>query len=88
MEKTGKTVVFVTHSIREAAFLSDRVVVMGGRPSQVILDLPMPFPRPRRFDIEDGPEFNAICRRLRLTIEEAHGGPGPSGTAARAKSVE
>jgi len=88
MEKTGKTVIFVTHSIREAAFLSDRVVVMGGRPSQVILDLPMPFPRPRRFDIEDGPEFNAICRRLRLTIEEAHGGPGQSGTAARAKSVE
>ncbi len=88
MEKTGKTVVFVTHSIREAAFLSDRVVVMGGRPSQVILDLPMPFPRPRRFDIEDGPEFNAICRRLRLTIEEAHGGPGQPGGAARAKSVE
>ena len=89
MEKTGKTVIFVTHSIREAAFLSDRVVVMGGRPSQVILDLQMPFPRPRRFDIEDGPEFNAICRRLRLTIEEAHGGPGPaSSTAARAKSVE
>ena len=88
MEKTGKTVVFVTHSIREAAFLSDRVVVMGGRPSQVILDLPMPFPRPRRFDIEDGPEFNAICRQLRLTIEEAHGGPAQSGTAARAKSVE
>ncbi|MDB5589584.1 ABC transporter ATP-binding protein [Enterovirga sp.] len=88
MEKTGKTVVFVTHSIREAAFLSDRVVVMGGRPSQVILDLPMPFPRPRRFDIEDGAEFNAICRRLRLTIEEAHGGPAHSAGAARAKSVE
>ena len=87
MEKTGKTVVFVTHSIREAAFLSDRVVVMGGRPSKIILDLAMPFPRPRRFEIEDSAEFNAICRRLRLTIEEAHGGPG-SGSSNRAGAVE
>ena len=89
MEKTGKTVVFVTHSIREAAFLSDRVLVMGGRPSRIILDLAMPFPRPRRFDIEDSVEFNAICRRLRLTIEEAHGGPnsGPAGVS-RGNAVE
>ncbi len=84
MERTGKTVVFVTHSIREAAFLSDRVVVMGGRPSHLILDLAMPFPRPRRFDIEDSPEFNAICRRLRLTIGEAHGGAGTAHSSAPA----
>ncbi len=43
MDKTAKTVIFVTHSIREAAFLSDRVVVMGGRPSHVVLDERMPF---------------------------------------------
>jgi NitT/TauT family transport system ATP-binding protein len=72
LETYKKTVVFVTHSIREAAFLSDRVVVMGGRPSSIILDLPMPFPRPRRFDIEESPDFVQICRRLRLTIENAH----------------
>jgi NitT/TauT family transport system ATP-binding protein len=72
LESFKKTVVFVTHSIREAAFLSDRVAVMGGRPSSIILDLPMPFPRPRRFDIEESPEFVQICRRLRLTIEDAH----------------
>ena len=90
MERTGKTVVFVTHSIREAAFLSDRVVVMGGRPSHVILDMPMPFPRPRRFDIEDSTEFNAICRRLRLTIEEAHGGPssGEASQSSRTSTAE
>jgi NitT/TauT family transport system ATP-binding protein len=73
LEKYNKTVIFVTHSIREAAFLSDRVVVMGGRPSGIMLDMPMPFPRPRRFDIEDSAEFAQVCRKLRLTIEEAHG---------------
>ncbi len=73
MERTAKTVIFVTHSIREAAFLSDRVLVMGGRPSRIILDAPMPFKRPRRLDIEETPEFGRVVRRLRLTIEEAHG---------------
>ena len=74
MERTRKTVIFVTHSIREAAFLSDRVVVMGGRPSRIILDEPMPFGRPRGLDIEETPAFGQIVRRLRLTIEEGHGG--------------
>jgi NitT/TauT family transport system ATP-binding protein len=72
LETYKKTVVFVTHSIREAAFLSDRVVVMGGRPSTIMLDMKMPFERPRRFEIEETSEFVAVCRKLRLTIEEAH----------------
>jgi NitT/TauT family transport system ATP-binding protein len=75
LETYKKTVIFVTHSIREAAFLSDRVVVMGGRPSTVALDMKMPFPRPRRFEIEETPEFAMVCRKLRLTIEEAHQSP-------------
>jgi NitT/TauT family transport system ATP-binding protein len=74
LETYKKTVIFVTHSIREAAFLSDRVVVMGGRPSTIVLDMKMPFERPRRFEIEETAEFTAVCRKLRLTIEEAHGG--------------
>src|SRR5580698_743996 len=74
LETYKKTVVFVTHSIREAAFLSDRVVVMGGRPSTIVLDMKMPFERPRRFEIEETSEFTAVCRKLRLTIEETHGG--------------
>ncbi len=75
LETYKKTVIFVTHSIREAAFLSDRVVVMGGRPSTIALDMTMPFPRPRRFEIEETPEFALVCRKLRLTIEEAHQNP-------------
>jgi NitT/TauT family transport system ATP-binding protein len=48
-----------------------------------MLDMPMPFPRPRRFDIEDSAEFAQVCRKLRLTIEEAHG-DGYSGHTASA----
>jgi NitT/TauT family transport system ATP-binding protein len=90
LETYRKTVVFVTHSIREAAFLSDRVVVMGGRPSTIMLDMKMPFERPRRFEIEETPEFSAVCRKLRLTIEEAHGGtPSPDKRAdARGVMIE
>ncbi|KMO10456.1 hypothetical protein SQ03_30155, partial [Methylobacterium platani JCM 14648] len=81
MDKTAKTVIFVTHSIREAAFLSDRVVVMGGRPSHVVLDERMPFGRPRRLAIEENPEFGRVVRHLRLTIEQAHG-TAPTGRGA------
>lgn len=81
MDRTAKTVIFVTHSIREAAFLSDRVVVMGGRPSHVVLDERMPFGRPRRLAIEENPEFGRVVRHLRLTIEQAHG-TAPTGRSA------
>jgi NitT/TauT family transport system ATP-binding protein len=85
LETYKKTVIFVTHSIREAAFLSDRVVVMGGRPSTVVLDMKMPFQRPRRFEIEETPEFVAVCRKLRLTIEEAHNGAASQIPAAETR---
>ncbi|OFV80155.1 MAG: hypothetical protein A2W26_01625 [Acidobacteria bacterium RBG_16_64_8] len=45
--KTKKTVLFITHDIREAIFLSDRVLVLAGRPSQIALDLAIDLPRPR-----------------------------------------
>src|ERR1700761_7033615 len=87
LETYRKTVIFVTHSIREAAFLSDRVVVMGGRPSTMLLEMKMPFDRPRRFEIEETPEFVQVCRKLRLTIEQAHGVLPPSGTAGTRSGV-
>ncbi len=82
LERYRKTVIFVTHSIREAVYLSDRVLVMGGRPSSIILDLPVTFPRPRAFAIEDTAEFGALCRRLRETIEQAHAQTGPGALEA------
>jgi NitT/TauT family transport system ATP-binding protein len=88
LETYHKTVVFVTHSIREAAFLSDRVLVMGGRPSSIILDMKLPFARPRRFEIEETSEFTQVCRRLRLTIEQAHGGDADAQSGQRSSTIE
>ncbi len=68
-----KTVVFVTHSIREAVFLSDRVLVMSQRPGRLLTDMPIDIPRPRHPDVGETPRFNEICGQLRRMISIAHG---------------
>ena len=60
-----KTAVFVTHSIDEAVFLSDRVVVMTPRPGTIAEIITIDLPRPRMLDCKDTPEFNAYTRRIR-----------------------
>ena len=67
-----KTALFVTHSIREAAFLADRVLVMTRRPATIVEDLTIPFARPRPIAIGESREFNEICGHLRERIEEGH----------------
>jgi NitT/TauT family transport system ATP-binding protein len=60
-----KTVVFVTHSISEAVFLSDRILVMSPRPGRVVLDAPIGLARPRRMRMRDTPEFAAYQEQIR-----------------------
>jgi NitT/TauT family transport system ATP-binding protein len=67
-----KTALFVTHSIREAVFLADRVLVMTRRPATIVEDLTIPFARPRPMSIGESREFNEICGHLRERIEESH----------------
>ena len=69
-----KTVVFVTHSIREAIFLSDRVLVMGQRPATMVEDLAITLPRPRQIAMTEEGEFNRYVRHLRRAIEASHAG--------------
>ena len=63
--QTRKTVLFVTHSIPEAVFLSTRIVVMSPRPGRIIDVIPCAFPRERTLDIRDTPEFLAVAHRVR-----------------------
>ena len=67
-----KSVLFVTHSIREAAFLSDRVLVMGRRPASMIAEIRIDTPRPRSLEMMEHPDFNAYVRELRKAIEASH----------------
>jgi NitT/TauT family transport system ATP-binding protein len=73
-ERYRKTVLFVTHSIREAVLLSDRVLVMGRSPSKIIAEIKVPFARPRGFAIGETSQFNELCAMLRNQIEIARQG--------------
>ena len=70
---TGKTVVFVTHSIPEAVYLSTRIVVMSPRPGRIheIIDSDLPATRP--LGIRETPEFLALAQRVRDGLRSGHG---------------
>lgn len=68
---TGKTVLFITHSITEAVMLGDRVVVMTPRPGRIMEIVPVPLPRPRDFSVMRLPEFHTACDRVRQLMNAA-----------------
>ena len=59
------TAVMVTHSITEAVFLADRIVVVTPRPGRVDTITDVAFPRPRNLDVQATPEFQTIVQSLR-----------------------
>ena len=77
--KYQTSVLFVTHSIREAVFLSDRVIVVGEHPSTIIADVDVEFPRPRDLAMNETADFNEICGLLRELVQRAHSTPRPTG---------
>ncbi|MCZ4261824.1 ABC transporter ATP-binding protein [Limimaricola sp. G21655-S1] len=69
---TGKTTLFVTHSIPEAVYLSTKIVVMSPRPGRISDVIDSPLPRERPLDIRDGPEFIEIAHRVREGLRAGH----------------
>ncbi|MGO9744221.1 MAG: ABC transporter ATP-binding protein [Roseiarcus sp.] len=69
-KKTRKTVLFVTHSIPEAVFLSTRIVVMSPRPGRIHDIIESPFPLERTLDIRETPQFLEIANRVRRGLRE------------------
>jgi NitT/TauT family transport system ATP-binding protein len=67
-DKTRKTVLFVTHSIPEAVFLSTKIVVMSPRPGRITDIIDCNFPRDRTLEIRETPEFIAIAQRVRTGL--------------------
>ena len=70
-ERIGCTVIFVTHSVFESVFLSDRIVVMAARPGRVIEEVAVDAPYPRDEEFRTSAEYVAHCRAASRALEQA-----------------
>jgi len=71
--ETGKTIIFVTHSITEAIFLADRVAVMSARPGRIASIYDIDIPRPRSIEIQTKPDFIERVLTIKSRIEHGRG---------------
>jgi NitT/TauT family transport system ATP-binding protein len=69
---TQKTVIFVTHSISEAVFLSTRIVVMSPRPGRILEIIDNDLPAERSLDVRETPQFLAVAHRVRQALHAGH----------------
>ncbi|WDZ95925.1 ABC transporter ATP-binding protein [Herbaspirillum sp. WKF16] len=68
-EKSGKTVIFITHSIDEALMLSTRMVVMGAKPGRVVQDISNDLPHPRTAEVQLSPRYIELKRSIWETVQ-------------------
>jgi NitT/TauT family transport system ATP-binding protein len=82
-ERTGTTVVFVTHSIPEAVFLSTRVVVMSARPGRITKVVPIDLPRHREFETRETERYFELVTEVREALRGSEGEAGAADAARR-----
>lgn len=75
--QTSATVIFVTHSIPEAVFLSSRVVVMSARPGRIRAIIDVDLPRPRGIETREDPRFFEILTEVRECLRDGESGKSP-----------
>ena len=72
-EREKRTVIFVTHSIPEAVFLSSRIVVMSPRPGRIVEVIESTLPADRTLDIRDTAAVTELAHRVRMALQGGHG---------------
>jgi NitT/TauT family transport system ATP-binding protein len=81
-EKTGKTIFFITHSLTEALFLADIVLVMSHRPGQIVGTINAELPRPRTYEIIGSAAFGSTRNRIWKLISQDDREPSREGMAS------
>jgi len=71
-QRERRTVVFVTHSIAEAVYLSTKIVVMSPRPGRIVKVIDSPLPNERHLGLRDTPEFVAVAHEVREALADGH----------------
>ena len=79
------TTVLVTHSVEEAAFLADRIIVLTGRPGRILCEYTVPFPRPHTVEHTRFEAFHQLCDELTLCLEPSNSSPPEAAANSRAE---
>jgi NitT/TauT family transport system ATP-binding protein len=82
-DERKKTVLFVTHSIQEAVFLSDLVIVMSARPGRVLEQIAIDLPRPRTMELMSAVRVGEYTLQIRALLASAGGAAGPGGGSTK-----